>query len=970
MPPKLYEAVNSSILGLNENERIRGNYQVHPLIRSDWKSADRLRDAQGDVPALRVNSETNNLEVNTFVALEQYSEVPISKPFTSTLPVNYQSSLPAVPSATKTHVITLSFFQQSWDNGNIDGPAQVNNLLNQDNAGTDIEGVPYFEKYFSVNPNNLPANNEAPYGLLTTDPRMVGATQNTLPLMAQAPAGSDNPILSHKFAYNYYDSTENGIQIEPKYNLFLDTSPDYESVISSVSETLIPNFYHVEISTLLSDIPGDTIPLSYIPFVLGDAVTTTEYKDVLAGSLSGSDITENQTNSQGYFQFYCNNSSILNQDYTEYYGNVAVLSPDIAFGTLTDINTLVRDNRGTDDETDDLLAVDTYPFYNKITIPYGNQWNTAQDQPSIIEALKTGMDPNYPFFTLGLLVTLELLILRELKLGDAQQPLTVPFTIYDTTENNQVVANNLQISLPLRIDAVLNDLYQGKATNGNPEPNGPYEFINSLILSGQYGLGNADFSTGASEDLGASLITAMNYDDVTQPTELYSSYSQWFSDLTTVRIQEALNYIANYRKDFGIIHRNFAIHNSEAIMYVVEKRVIPAGQTSAAAEEPVVQRLFFGRDIVFNQKGAVYYDTQIKYGVRYQYDIKQVRMIVGESYYYDSVVTIANSGTVGHGRALGNALGFYAEEANAFQQTQTFAINNNLNDFQYTPEDDDPDAVLNTEALQGNYVYKILQSPDPGAAGDIDQIFGVRSDTTYTFGDYQNSRPLNLPPLLIETDLSLLPIQITYGNGFDGNFSGGAIPAVAENIYGPDNVIPQDDCPPPIGTDPGPGPEQDDIGDAIDEGVEESNETIQGEDAQFVEEIISEEVESEIVSELGAGIIEAGGMEIDITQGFDLGQFVSTDPSLPPGATGPYQGTGYPPVDAFEIAEELINTGGNNARAGNGNTGNMGFGDFSNVAGNNLVDETGNNMAGNVAVEGAGTDLDLINNLLINGLIG
>jgi len=963
MPSKLYEAVNSSILGLNENERIRGNYQVHPLIRSDWKSADRLRDAQGDVPALRVNSETNNLEVNTFVA--QSSGLPISKPFASILPVNYQSSQPASPSATKTHVITLSFFQQSWNNGNIDGPDLVNNLLNQDNAGTDIEGVPYFEKYFSVNPDNLPANNEAPYGLLTTDPRMVGATQNTLPLMAQAPAGSDNPILSHKFAYNHYDSTENGIEIEPKYNLFLDTSPDYESVISSVSETLIPNFYHVEISTLLSDIPGDTIPLSYIPFVLGGAVTTSEYKEVLAGSLSGSDITENQTNSQGYFQFYCNNSSILNQSYTQNYGNVAVLSPDIAFGTLTDINTLARDNRGTDDETDDLLAVDTYPFYNKITIPYDNQWDTAGSQPSIIEALKTGMDPNYPFFTLGLLVTLELLILRELKLGNAQQPDTLPFTIYDTTENNQVVANNRDISLPLRIDAVLNDLFQGKATNGNPEPNGPYEFINDLLLSGQQGLGSADFSTGATTRLGASLITAMNYEDVTQPTELYSSYSQWFNDLTTVRIQEALNYIANYRKDFGTIHRNFAIHNSEAIMYVVEKRVIPVGQTSAEPTEPVVQRLFFGRDIVFNQKGAVYYDTQIKYGVRYQYDIKQVRMIVGESYYYDSVVTIANSGTVGQGRALGNALGFYAEEAAAFQATETFAISTNLNNFQYTPEDDEPDtatSAFSDVVLQGNYVYKTYQSTDPGAASNIDQIFGVRSDTSYTLGDYQNSRQIP------ETDLSLLPIRIKYGNGFDGNFTGGAIPAVALNIYGPDNVIPQDDCPPPIGTDPGPGPGNDDIGDAIEEGIEEEVKTAQGQAAAAAEKLATEQQESEIVSELGSGgITTAGGLTIDFKQGLDLGRFIAAvpggNPNAPAGAVGPI-------YDPLAIAQGYANNVGANVNAGLNNAGNNINTQVGNLGVSNI--NTGAGTSNNVGNTNIGVDLgfDVLNNMFNQGFIG
>ena len=949
MASKRYEAVNSNILGLNEDERMRGEFQLHPLIRSDWKSADRLRDAQGDVPALRTNAENGNLEVNANV---QFDGI-VSHPFRKSLMGGYYQTTPGAYSKdTKTHVVTLTFFEDAWNAGNIDGPVEVNNLLNQDNPDTNVAGVPYFEKYFSVNPQNLPANNEAPYGLLTTDARMAGATQNTLPLMAQAPAGSGNPILSHKFTYDHYDpqapASGYNIEIEPKYNRFLDTSPDYEAAISSLSETLIPNFYHVEISTLLSDVPGDSIPTAYVPFALGEEVTTSEYKDVLAGSLSGSDITENQTNSQGYFQFYCNKVSILNQSYTENYGNVAVLSRDISFSTLTDINNIARDNRGTDDESDDLAAVDTYPFYNKITIPYDNQWDMVQGSVSVIEALKSGMSS---VFTRGLLLTLELLIIKEFKLGNAQQPPTVPFTIYDTTENNQVIANNLQISLPLRIDAVLEDFLQ--ALDGMQTQGGPFDFISGLLQSANPGFSSQDFATGASTELGASLVTAPK-EDSTTPTPLAAFYTNWFNALTTADITQALNIIADYRRSFFPVHRNLAIHNSEAIMYVVEKRVVPAGQTSAAATEPVVQRLFFGRDIVYNQKGAVYYDTQIKYDVRYQYDIKQIRMIIGESYYYDSVVTIANSGAVGQGRALANALGIYAEEAAAFQATETFAISNNLNGFQYTPEDEEPGAVP-PSGLQGNYVYKVYPSGDPAAAYYIDQIFGVRTDTTYTLGAYQNSRQI------VETDLSLLPLRIKYGPGFDGNNSGGAMPTTALNIYGPLSELPEEEDCPPVGDFL--GPEDDPIGDAIDEGIEDSIEEITG--AQEAENILIQAGEAEIVVGLQQG---PPGQE-NLLEEF----IFSHDSTLTPGAVGGFGGVGPPINDAFEIAQELLNTGVNNAAGASnnaaGNVGNMAYGDFS--TGNNVVDDAGNNMAaGNVAVEDAGANLNLINNLLINGLIG
>ena len=144
-------------------------------------------------------------------------------------------------------------------------------------------------------------------------------------------------------------------------------------------------------------------------------------------------------------------------------------------------------------------------------------------------------------------------------------------------------------------------------------------------------------------------------------------------------------------------------------MYMVEKRVIPVGQLSADPNDSstVVQRFFFGRDITTGQKGITYYDTQIKYGVRYQYDIKQIRLVVGERYYYHNYASITNSGSVHQGRAIGNALGFYAEESIDITSTQTFQIANNLEGFSYLPENEETPFIPVTGAHQGYYVYKI-----------------------------------------------------------------------------------------------------------------------------------------------------------------------------------------------------------------------------------------------------------------------
>ena len=129
--------------------------------------------------------------------------------------------------------------------------------------------------------------------------------------------------------------------------------------------------------------------------------------------------------------------------------------------------------------------------------------------------------------------------MRELQLAGVEKPVTVPFTIYDTTENNLVVADNLSIPLPIKIDAVLNDFLQGFTLNGSPEPGGPYEFINGLVNS-------ANFKNyGVASTLGASLIT----------NDTYEFYYDWFTNVANVtNIENALNTIATFRKDFFSIH--------------------------------------------------------------------------------------------------------------------------------------------------------------------------------------------------------------------------------------------------------------------------------------------------------------------------------------------------------------------------------------------------------------------------------
>ena len=170
---KVYEAVNSNLLGLNKNERKSGDYQLHPLIRDDWRSVDKYRDLQGNVPALTTNAN-GDLIVDERVAV---GGPTFFRPFGGTNDV-YTEIAGSSDSDTITIELRVENFLNDWNEGNINNIEVLNNLLEQNNPGSDFAGIPYFEKFFHV--NNPPSE---PYGLLTTDPRMAGATRNIKPIM-------------------------------------------------------------------------------------------------------------------------------------------------------------------------------------------------------------------------------------------------------------------------------------------------------------------------------------------------------------------------------------------------------------------------------------------------------------------------------------------------------------------------------------------------------------------------------------------------------------------------------------------------------------------------------------------------------------------------------------------------------------------------------------------------------------------
>jgi len=105
-------------------------------------------------------------------------------------------------------------------------------------------------------------------------------------------------------------------------------------------------------------------------------------------------------------------------------------------------------------------------------------------------------------------------------------------------------------------------------------------------------------------------------------------------------------------------------------MYVIEKRVVADGEDEADMTQEPVQRIFISlnwRPDGTQGEFVKYIDTQVKFGVRYQYDVKILSAIFGLTYQYSNFNTtheyvMDTTYTDRPGRPLGNALGFYNEK--------------------------------------------------------------------------------------------------------------------------------------------------------------------------------------------------------------------------------------------------------------------------------------------------------------------
>ena len=160
----------------------------------------------------------------------------------------------------------------------------------------------------------------------------------------------------------------------------------------------------------------------------------------------------------------------------------------------------------------------------------------------------------------------------------------------------------------------------------------------------------------------------------------------------------------------------------ETIIYKIEKRRVVDGTPG-----PVVQTFYIPR--VPDRNGFRYIDSQVLYGIQYQYDISPINLVIGDQYRYTNTLIHAGDSLPGTGHALGNALGFYRETQQDIQEagwwfayvgTGATLWTNDNEDTGISPE---PDLLAGEDSsgLTGHFAFKL-------PTGDSSQVSELVSD--------------------------------------------------------------------------------------------------------------------------------------------------------------------------------------------------------------------------------------------------
>ncbi len=596
---------NSERLGTRTRDNIGA--QGNKFIRESWGTDDRFRGVMGQYLA----SETwDNYSTNTSVG------VPLHVTELSSAPVTDLGNAPATLDS-----FLLEPDNTEWNNASIVN--STNNLLRAYIQDPGInEGNPYYSYYLE---EGMPSQ----YG--SVEPVFSNPGESFL----------DHTFVYLKPSEDMEERLEGGLEIdvEPVYNTFLDTMPPYENVTADVPEMVLPNYYVFEAELQNTGSQAYTTDYYKMITLFAETGNPNRIEDWFVGDIGG----YTETTSKSYYQTYATSLSAVKASETNYNAlqvqftnmakNIAVLNSDVEA-----INNLTRG----DGITSGLIFL---PFYNIVKIGQdefrategGTPTPAGTPSPIAANSFLQGLYLIPDFDAESFIDILQMHIIQHLegvapvgsidfalRAGPQNAPVqnvsSMPITACttDSLSRDDVLASSAQ-SLSDRI-----------STNISALPT--ISTIDNVVLLRNY----ADTDRWTTDSSNNAVF------DPPDPDAVQDFYDKI-----------GAGAIVLPQRNWEEVTQNEGAF-SETLLYKVDKYVVDAQGNRAS--QPA-QTIYLSPRIV-DGGPLQYVDSQVRYGVRYQYDIQQIRVVFGNRYYYDDL-QIYTSEFSGYGRAVGNALGFY-----------------------------------------------------------------------------------------------------------------------------------------------------------------------------------------------------------------------------------------------------------------------------------------------------------------------
>ena len=724
--------VNSNLIGIRKRASKRGarfNYS----LRASWGTQDRLRGVLGKYYAQYTSGKGPNfVNFSAPVINNRYHRKQVKyKPIELTPVATELSDLP--PHSTK-YLIQLNndawnhqTFGRQWPTSNRPG---VRDLLRQviEEDGV-YEGDPYWGMFLK---DGFDA---------TAQPlkRAIG------PIFDTSGQFLDHTCFYYKPSENKDIRAKSGLRlkIESVYNFYADTTPPYEMASLAATEPMLTNFYCLESemrntgSTLNSDdyfnqltlngtlqevnIDNDGSPDPWFQKMEGPAGGYTESDSVQLYTLYSKGLGLIRDSGQ---------LDAVKSTFDSSYKNIVILNSDLA--AMNDLVT--RD--------DDTSGLRNLPFYNRIII--GRDWDSVTDPGreymggiSFMADEMRKMDETFGEGSgTQFMDILQMYIVQNIE-GITPSPST-SFKTRTLTRQSDENPSTLSLNVVNQNVAFYFDMnkFLADITDGDR--------IENIVTR---------INTNTTTD--DNFILIRNYNQ-----EVVESAEQPAKDFLLRNENRDITYPV--RTTDSVILKNKACYN-EPIMYKIDKRVVNA---EGNVSEPV-QTFYIGQ-AAGTATDINYIDSQVKYGVRYQYDIQQIRLVFGTQYSYRDL-KVFFSAVAGYGRAVGNALGYYREPAAGL------VLDDHVEQYvkEYTPTDKDLpysavgiDTMAEESAQTGYYIFKASNLPSLNVLAFQSLFLGGTEFVGSSEGSAADIEKLQN-----------IELEIVEGFGFSGNSSGGIIGA-------------------------------------------------------------------------------------------------------------------------------------------------------------------------------------------------